>query len=208
MIRPWNAAAARRGRTTGRCDYGPALSPPPANDYREDMPAVIASMDSRLHDLYAQAEAARKQSRLLAGQLHATERKARKNWQLILDAWDRAELIQADRQAARNDPDRLRYSAYARLQARLASMPVIEQAKGIIMAKYGWPEDQAFDALRRASQRENIKVRDLAASIVDQARSAPARRRAGTASTAARSGRERLPKADSGGSRDRFRASA
>jgi ANTAR domain-containing protein len=50
--------------------------------------------------------------------------------------------------------DRLRYSAYARLQARLASMPVIEQAKGIIMAHCGWPEDQAFDALRRASQRE------------------------------------------------------
>jgi hypothetical protein len=34
------------------------------------------------------------------------------------------------------------------------------------MAQCGWPEDQAFDALRRASQRENIKVRDLAAKIV------------------------------------------
>jgi hypothetical protein len=54
-------------------------------------------------------------------------------------------------------------------------MPVIERAKGIIMAQYGWPEDQAFDALRRASQRENIKVRDLAAEIVAKtARSAPA----------------------------------
>jgi AmiR/NasT family two-component response regulator len=31
-------------------------------------------------------------------------------------------------------------------------MPVIEQAKGIIMAQCGLPEDQAFDALRRASQ--------------------------------------------------------
>jgi hypothetical protein len=54
-------------------------------------------------------------------------------------------------------------------------MPVIERAKGIIMAQCGWPEDQAFDALRRASQRENIKVRDLAAEIVAKtARSAPA----------------------------------
>jgi AmiR/NasT family two-component response regulator len=32
----------------------------------------------------------------------------------------------------------------------MASMPVIEQAKGILMAQYGWPEEQAFDALRRA----------------------------------------------------------
>jgi hypothetical protein len=43
---------------------------------------------------------------------------------------------------------------------------VIEQAKGIIMAQSGWPEDQAFEALRRASQRENMKLRDLAAKIV------------------------------------------
>jgi len=88
-------------------------------------------------------------------------------------------------------------------------MPVIEQAKGIIMARYGWPEDQAFDALRRASQRENIKVRDLAASIVAQAaRSAPAKRNAGPASTTARSGRERIPEAGPGGSLDRYQASA
>jgi hypothetical protein len=45
-------------------------------------------------------------------------------------------------------------------------MPVIEQAKGIIMAQSGWSEDQAFEALRRASQRENLKLRDLAAQIV------------------------------------------
>jgi hypothetical protein len=179
-----------------------------ASDYREGMLADEASMAGQLHDLYAQAAAAREKSQLLAGQLRATERKAKESWQLIRDAWDRAELIQADRQAARADPDRLRYSAYARLQARLASMPVIEQAKGIIMAKYGWPEDQAFDALRRASQRENVKVRDLAASIVAQAaqaaRSAPApgKRRATPASTTTRLSDGRSPRAGSGGSRE------
>lgn len=68
--------------------------------------------------------------------------------------------------AGPDGPDRLRHSAYARLQAQLASMPVIEQAKGIMMARYGWGEDEAFDALRRASQRSNIRVRDLAATIV------------------------------------------
>lgn len=103
---------------------------------------------------------------LLAGRLQATQRQARENWRLIRDAWVRAEQILASRTAARTGTDRLGYWAYARLQARLASLPVIEQAKGIIMAQYGWPEDQAFDALRRASQRENIKVRDLAARVV------------------------------------------
>jgi hypothetical protein len=136
--------------------------------------------DRGTHDLYARAGAARNQAQALAGQLQATQHKASENWQLIRTAWNRAEEIRGIWLAGHSDPDRLRYWAYARLQARMASMPVIEQAKGILMAQYGWPEEQAFDALRRASQRENIKVRDLAVSIVTKAvRSAPARRDAG-----------------------------
>jgi hypothetical protein len=166
-------------------------------------------MHGQPQDLYAQAEAARKRSMLLVRQLRATERKAKENWQLIEAAWNQNEQIRAQRQAARTDPERLQYSAYARLQARLASLPVIEQAKGIIMARYGWSEDQAFDALRRASQRENIKVRDLAASIVARTvRSAPRRRPSGPASTTARPGRERGPRTGSGDSQDSYRASA
>ena len=63
---------------------------------------------------------------------------------------------------------RLKDSAYARLQARLETMPVIEQAKGILMAQYRCPPDEAFDLLRRASQRANVKVSILAAQIVEQ----------------------------------------
>jgi hypothetical protein len=173
------------------------------------MPGGDDSMDGQPHALYAQAHAARRQARLLAGQLHASRRKAQENWQLIQAAWDRTEQIRARRRAAYTDPDWLRYSAYARLQARLATMPVIEQAKGILMAQYGWPEDQAFDALRRVSQRKNIKVRDLAASIVARtARPAPAPRPRDRASAATQSGGELIPWAGSGGSWDRPRASA
>jgi len=60
----------------------------------------------------------------------------------------------------------LRYSEFARLQARLKSMPVIEQAKGILMAQQRCGADEAFDLLRRASQRANVKVRVLAAQII------------------------------------------
>ncbi len=45
---------------------------------------------------------------------------------------------------------------------------MIDQAEGMLMA--GSPEmspDDAFDLLRRASQRENVKLRDLAKRIVE-----------------------------------------
>ena len=63
----------------------------------------------------------------------------------------------------------LQRSEQMRLLARLATMPVIEQAKGIIMAQSHCGEEQAFDILRRASQRANVPVRDIAARIVAQA---------------------------------------
>jgi GAF domain-containing protein len=45
---------------------------------------------------------------------------------------------------------------------------VIEQAKGILIASEGCSPDEAFDLLRRASQRENRKLRDLAAELVER----------------------------------------
>lgn len=42
---------------------------------------------------------------------------------------------------------------------------VIGQAKGIVMARQGVSEDEAFDVLRRASQRMNIKLREVAEQV-------------------------------------------
>jgi two-component system, response regulator / RNA-binding antiterminator len=56
--------------------------------------------------------------------------------------------------------------AAARLQARLETMPVIEQAKGVIIEQEGCTAEQAFDLLRKASQRSNVPVRELAVLIV------------------------------------------
>ena len=55
----------------------------------------------------------------------------------------------------------------------LASRDLIGQAKGILMAREGVNADEAFDMLRRASQRLNLKLRDVAGGIVDRSR-APA----------------------------------
>jgi hypothetical protein len=71
-------------------------------------------------------------------------------------------------QKSASRPDILRNFAYARLLARVETMPVIEQAKGILMAQNRCGPDEAFDLLRRASQRANVKVSVLAAQIVEQ----------------------------------------
>jgi len=79
--------------------------------------------------------------------------------------------LQATVEQARNGRSQreiLHASAFARLQARLETMPVIEQAKGILMAQQRCGPDEAFDLLRRASQRANVKVSALAAHIVEQ----------------------------------------
>ena len=50
--------------------------------------------------------------------------------------------------------------------AQLDTMPVIEQAKGILMAQHGCGPEEAFDLLRRGSQRFNVPVRVLAARLI------------------------------------------
>ena len=62
----------------------------------------------------------------------------------------------------------LHSSACARLQARLETMPVIEQAKGILMAQHRCGPDEAFDLLRRASQSANVRINVLAERLVEQ----------------------------------------
>lgn len=52
------------------------------------------------------------------------------------------------------------------LTQALESRDVIGQAKGIIMARERCTGDEAFDILRRASQRMNTKLRDVAEQIV------------------------------------------
>jgi anti-sigma B factor antagonist len=73
----------------------------------------------------------------------------------------------------------LHASAFARLQARLESLTPIEQAKGILMAQQRCGPDEAFDLLRRASRRANVKVSVLAARLVEQAAAPGGQRRSG-----------------------------
>jgi response regulator NasT len=80
----------------------------------------------------------------------------------------RAQAIMEEIEKGRTERQRLQESAFARLRARLDTMPVIEQAKGVLMAQHRCTADDAFDLLRRASQRANVKVSVLAEQIVKQ----------------------------------------
>ena len=60
-----------------------------------------------------------------------------------------------------------RFSEYHNLQGAFGRRAVIEQAKGILMARHGVRADNAFELLRDHSQRNGQKVGDVAAAIVE-----------------------------------------
>jgi len=63
------------------------------------------------------------------------------------------------------------------LHRPLQSQPTIEQAKGLPMAQHGCTPDEAFAMLKRASQRENRKLRDVARAMIDGSSSGAVDRR-------------------------------
>ena len=99
-------------------------------------------------------QAVRLQSRALA--LRAAEVKARAK-----ATCDRVRERRSQQQI-------MQHSEFARLHARMGTMAVIEQAKGIVMAQQGCGPEEAFDVLRRISQHTNVKLHVLATQIVEQ----------------------------------------
>jgi response regulator NasT len=59
------------------------------------------------------------------------------------------------------------FTEYHNLQGAFGRRAVIEQAKGILMARNGIDADTAFDLLRHQSQNNGRKLVDVAAAIVD-----------------------------------------
>lgn len=61
------------------------------------------------------------------------------------------------------------------LRSSIVSRAVIDQALGVIMATERCPQDKAFAMLRSVSQNTNVKIRDLAATIVTSVSGEPPR---------------------------------
>lgn len=79
---------------------------------------------------------------------------------------------------ARTVPTALRIFEQTRraadLQEALASRSTIDQALGVMMAQNRCSRDEAFGILRRASQHRNLKLRDLAATVIERFTGHPA----------------------------------
>ena len=56
------------------------------------------------------------------------------------------------------------------LRQAIASRPVIDQARGILMASHGCTSDEAWHILRETSQLSNTKLRDVAAAVTASAK--------------------------------------
>jgi GAF domain-containing protein len=60
-------------------------------------------------------------------------------------------------------------SLVSQLNEALTSRSVIDQARGVLIARAGCSADEAIEALKQRSQRENRKLREIAAEIVRDA---------------------------------------
>ncbi|GAA2732454.1 ANTAR domain-containing response regulator [Streptomyces nogalater] len=79
---------------------------------------------------------------------------------------DRAASAVARERAEQLDVLRLEI---AQLRHAIDSRPVIDQARGILMAAHTCTPDQAWEILREASQRTNTKLRQVAAAVTASA---------------------------------------
>lgn len=110
------------------------------------LPLHLRGTERGALNLYAhRAEAFGKQSQRL-GVLFAAQSSV---------ALANAQLLQASRKLA------------AQLEEALASRAIIERAKGMLMSQRGFDEETAFAMLRQASQRENLKLREVARRLVE-----------------------------------------
>jgi transcriptional regulator with GAF, ATPase, and Fis domain len=78
------------------------------------------------------------------------------------DDKETAQVLAVHATAAVNDAVELEH-----LHTALDSRTVIGQATGVVMERFGLDAAGAFNVLRRLSQNQNVKVRDIAAQVVE-----------------------------------------
>ncbi len=76
-----------------------------------------------------------------------------------------APTVNSDR-PARHDTEALR-TEVAQLKRAMQTRPVIDMARGVLMASFGLRPDDAWSVLVDVSQHTNTKLRQVAAELVD-----------------------------------------
>jgi AmiR/NasT family two-component response regulator len=94
----------------------------------------------------------------------------------LLSTKDPAYVKEAARRGVDTTPEELqsaiditlqRFTEYHNLQGAFGRRAVIEQAKGILMARHSLNADKAFEMLRDHSQHNGQRLADVASAIVD-----------------------------------------
>ena len=149
--------AARSGTTFYAADLAdddrwPAFAPAAVDaGIRSVLAYALSGRQLSALNLYARFPAAFGATDRAQGQLFATLAR------LALDS-------AAERAAAEENADHLGEA--------LKTREVIGQAQGILMERERITAEQAFDVLRRASQRMNVKLRDVARDLVERGEAA------------------------------------
>jgi hypothetical protein len=102
-----------------------------------------------------------------AGRLEAVRLKSEGLGRRGAEATARARAVRDQVRRCRSQREMSRDSAAAWRRAGLTCIPLIEQAKGIVMARQQCGPVEAFDLLHLASQRANIRVQVLAEQVVE-----------------------------------------
>jgi ANTAR domain len=117
----------------------------------------------------------------IPGEVSSGERIALNLYSPVPEAFDEEALHRATlfaEEVARTLPAAVRlYEADERathLEQALASRSTIDQAIGVLMSQNRCTPDVAFGILRRASQNRNVKLRDVAAAIIERYTGHPA----------------------------------
>ena len=84
------------------------------------------------------------------------------------DAFDDSDVALASVFAAHASVAMASVRRQERLEKKAESRDVIGRAKGILIARSGVSDDEAFAMLKAASQRMNVKLRDIAQTVTDQ----------------------------------------
>jgi len=124
----------------------------------DELAALVAANHTDIQSLTARADASQARADLAERRADAAEQRA--DQMEARSALDR-ELI-AELQA----DGMLGHEHVAQLETALVASRVIGAAIGILMASRNIGQDEALTVLKGASQRSNVKMRDVAATIV------------------------------------------
>jgi AmiR/NasT family two-component response regulator len=54
-----------------------------------------------------------------------------------------------------------------KLTQKLAARRILERAKGILQAEFGWTEEEAYLHVRRLSRQNRIPMREIAVNVIE-----------------------------------------